>query len=598
MKDEDKTKAQLITELVELRQLIADLKASKAEQKHAEKALQDSEKRLSQIVQGSTIPTFVIDDKHIITHWNKACENLTGIFANEVIGTKKKWMPFYHAERPALADFIVVNAPEEEIARYYGSKYRKSNVIQGAYEAEDFFSDLGKSGKWLFFTAAALRNVEGKITGAIETLQDITDRKLAEKALEKAHDELEQRVRKRTSELTAANRKLQQEISERKRAEQRHHESKETLNAILATSPIGIGFVRNRVIQWVNETMCNITGYERGALKGKTASMLYPNAEEYERVGRELPGGTGKSSESAYVDTRWIRENGTIIDCELRARFLDPLDPSKGEIVAAMDITKRKLAEKKLKQTLAELKRSNAELEQFAYVASHDLQEPLRKIQAFGDRLKAKYGNALNDRGSDYLKRMQNAAKRMQTLINDLLTFSRVSTRTQPFTQVDLSNVVQKTLSNLETFIEQTEGCVEVGNLPTIDADLTQMHQLMQNLISNALKFHRKEEAPFVKIHGQLIKRQEQQLAGVLPADEYCQIVVEDNGIGFDEKYLDRIFGVFQRLHGRGDYEGTGIGLANCRKIVERHSGSITAKSTPEKGSTFIVTLPVKQPKQ
>jgi light-regulated signal transduction histidine kinase (bacteriophytochrome) len=234
---------------------------------------------------------------------------------------------------------------------------------------------------------------------------------------------------------------------------------------------------------------------------------------------------------------------------------------------------------------MVELERSNAELLQFAYVASHDLQEPLRKIQAFGDRLKTRYREALDERGRDYFDRMQNASKRMQSLVNNLLTLSRITTRAQPFVPVNLADVMQEMMLDLELYIERTDGRVEAGNMPTIDADPTQMRQLLQNLINNGLKFHRPEVKPVVKVYGQVL-------------NEICRLIVEDNGIGFDEKYLDRIFAVFQRLHGRGEYDGTGVGLAICQKIAERHGGSITAKSTPGQGAKFIVTLPVRQPRR
>lgn len=234
-----------------------------------------------------------------------------------------------------------------------------------------------------------------------------------------------------------------------------------------------------------------------------------------------------------------------------------------------------------------ELSRSNEELQEFAFVASHDLQEPLRKIKTFGDRLKASCGDVLNEQGRDYLERMQNAARRMQTLIEDLLTLSRVTTRAQPFVAVDLLQVTQEVLSDLEISIQQTGATIEIGELPVIDADPLQMRQLLQNLIGNALKFHQKEIQPVVKIYSKILYDSEH----VSP--EQCQIIVEDNGIGFNEKYLDRIFNVFQRLHGRSEYDGTGIGLAICRKIVERHQGSITARSEPGRGAKFIVTLPI-----
>jgi light-regulated signal transduction histidine kinase (bacteriophytochrome) len=173
----------------------------------------------------------------------------------------------------------------------------------------------------------------------------------------------------------------------------------------------------------------------------------------------------------------------------------------------------------------------------------------------------------------------------MQALINDLLTLSRVTTKAQPFVPVNLGEVVQDVLSDLEDHIKRTGGHVEVSDMPTIDADPTQMRQLFQNLIGNGLKFHVPEEQPVVKIRAKQLS-------------EICQIIVEDNGIGFEEKHLERIFTVFQRLHGRGEYEGTGVGLPICRKIAERHGGTITAMSTPNQGATFVVTLPVKRTKR
>jgi signal transduction histidine kinase len=172
-----------------------------------------------------------------------------------------------------------------------------------------------------------------------------------------------------------------------------------------------------------------------------------------------------------------------------------------------------------------------------------------------------------------------------------------VTTKAVPGVPVDLARVVHEVVADLEVRLEQTEGRVEVGALPTIEADPTQMRQLFQNLIGNALKFHRPEEAPMVRVTGQCLGSQAECSTGSAPITEFCHITVADNGIGFDEKYLDRIFQVFQRLHGRNTYEGTGVGLAVCRKIAERHGGSITARSTPGQGATFIVTLPVTHPK-
>ncbi len=240
-----------------------------------------------------------------------------------------------------------------------------------------------------------------------------------------------------------------------------------------------------------------------------------------------------------------------------------------------------------------ELQRSNRELEEFAFVASHDLQEPLRKIRAFGDRLQQKYGDVLGEQGADYLARMQGASGRMSQLIEDLLSFSRVTTRRNPFVPVALNDVLAQTLDDLEVRIEEFGAEVVSDNLPTIDADPFQIAQVFANLIGNSLKFRHRDRPPRLEIHVQV----DAALAPV--ADEsdrlWCRLVFRDNGIGFAQEYADRVFNLFQRLHGREEYEGTGIGLALCRKIVELHGGSISVQSEPERGSEFVVLLPVTQ---
>jgi light-regulated signal transduction histidine kinase (bacteriophytochrome) len=205
----------------------------------------------------------------------------------------------------------------------------------------------------------------------------------------------------------------------------------------------------------------------------------------------------------------------------------------------------------------------------------------LRKIQAFGDRLQARASKTLDEQARDYLDRMLGAAIRMRSLINDLLTFSRVHTKGQSFVPVDLTTVAREVISDLEVRISQVGGRVDVGPLPAVTADPLQMRQLLQNLIGNALKFRKPGVPPVVTLAGRR-------------SEGFFELIVRDNGIGFEEIYLDRIFEIFQRLHGRQEYEGTGMGLAICRKIVERHGGSITGRSAPGDGATFIVKLPIR----
>ena len=240
-----------------------------------------------------------------------------------------------------------------------------------------------------------------------------------------------------------------------------------------------------------------------------------------------------------------------------------------------------------------ELARSNRELEDFAFVASHDLQEPLRKIRAFGNRLESGYNDVIDERGKDYLARMLNAAERMSMLISDLLAFSRVSTRGKDFDEVDLNNTVQSVLGDLEIAIDEKSAEINVGDMPVIRGDKSQLEQLFLNLISNALKFQSEGVTPVVTITSK--EATESDTCDILMSEEYdwVKITVKDNGIGFDQSFAEKIFAPFQRLHGRSEYKGTGIGLAVCRRIVERHNGQITAMSAPGQGATFSIIMPV-----
>ncbi|MDQ2941039.1 MAG: ATP-binding protein [Chloroflexota bacterium] len=251
----------------------------------------------------------------------------------------------------------------------------------------------------------------------------------------------------------------------------------------------------------------------------------------------------------------------------------------------------RNVMEEQLRVVGEELERSNRELQDFATIASHDLQEPLRKIQAFGDRLAEHSAGALDEEAADYLLRMTNAAGRMQALINDLLEYSQVTIRPQPPRPVDLGLVVTEVLSDLDERIRVSNGHVYIGPLPTILASPMQMRQLFQNLIANALKFHPADVAP--EVHIEAVSRGDGRgPKGRRDRPSVWEIRVRDNGIGFEEKHVERIFAPFQRLHGRQAYEGTGMGLAICRRIVALLGGTLTATSQPGAGATFVITLP------
>jgi PAS domain S-box-containing protein len=242
-----------------------------------------------------------------------------------------------------------------------------------------------------------------------------------------------------------------------------------------------------------------------------------------------------------------------------------------------------KKAGHRFEHPVRDIEPGNQEMREFATIASHDLQEPLRKIIGFGSRLQKDCGSSLDDRGRDYLDRMERAAHQMQKFIGDLLQYSKVTAQTIPHQRVDLRDVIADVLVDLELRIEETQAKIEIDTLPVIEADPIQMRQLFQNLLSNALKFHKEGELPIVSVRHRLL------------GNGLHEIRVEDQGIGFDEQYLQRIFKPFERLHGKMEYEGTGMGLAICQKIVHRHGGEITATSSLQKGTTFIITLPARQ---
>jgi len=273
------------------------------------------------------------------------------------------------------------------------------------------------------------------------------------------------------------------------------------------------------------------------------------------------------------------------IKSKLLTQTIFELDKSKKVIIKHRDSLHTLVEERaaELQRVNKELLRSNEELENFTSVASHDLKEPIRKIISFGDRL-VETEPGLSPAGKNYVERMQTSSLRMKNLIDGMLDYSRVSKKPNMLEPIDLRKIVNEVLLDLESRIKTTQGTVNIFSLPTVQANPSQMRQLFQNLISNSLKYHRDGIAPVIN----LTSARNDSGTWIIP--------VEDNGIGFDEKYKDRIFKMFERLHGKSEFEGTGIGLAVCRKIVTRHKGTIVAESVPQKGTTFIITLPESQP--
>lgn len=355
----------------------------------------------------------------------------------------------------------------------------------------------------------------------------------------------------------------------------------ETLQKTLDEIPLMITFYRSGGVYYLNREALNITGispeeFERTDIM----AVWYPD----QRYRTEIWGDM-MSASPGWKDRKMMAKEGK----QILTMWSDTRLPEGSFIGVGMDITERRKAEEELERYNRRLESINRDLQDFATVASHDLQDPLRKIRVFGEMVAAKWNESEDAR--EYLTRMQNAAVRMQNLLDSLLDYSRLTSEAVSCRELDLGESVREAISNLELHVKETGAKVEVGPLPSVEADGAQITQLFQNLIGNALKFRRMDERPHIRISARSIAE-----GGVWKRGAY-EIRVEDNGIGFEEKHLDRIFFPFQKLHGGDEYQGVGMGLAICKRIIERHGGTITAKSELGKGSTFIVTLPEKKGK-
>lgn len=388
---------------------------------------------------------------------------------------------------------------------------------------------------------------------------------------------------------------LEMQNEELRRTQRELQASQQQYRNLYDFAPVGyLTLDPGGLILQINVKGAILLGYDREDLIGKPISgLVFDEDRSLHSVCLE---GATQAGTPQNCDLRMRREH-TYFYAHLE---ITPVHDGQGRVqnlgLAFFDITDRKRMEEELRNSRSELEKRveertaglnaalkelelrNKELQDFAFIASHDMREPLRKIQVFGKMIHDDLGNSLPDVDKDYLTRMQKAAERMDQLLTSLLAYSRISTRGNTFSPSDLADLTRESIADLRVFLEEKGASVEVGNLPSAEVDPPQFRQLMENLIQNGIKFNESSH-PEIRIHGET-------------HDDICRIFVQDNGIGFDEQYLDKIFSPFQRLHGRSEYEGMGMGLAICKKIVERHAGSITAQSKPGEGSIFIVTLP------
>jgi len=591
--------------------------------KLAEEALRKSEERyrtlFDTMTEGFALHEIIVDFEgrpcdYRFLDVNPAFERLTGLKRENLVGKR-----------------VLEVLPRTE--SHWIESYGRVALTGEPFHMENYSAALEH-----WYEVFAYRTEPGKFA---VIFSDITERKRIEDELRKSRDELEIAVRERTAELRQTNDRLREENEERIRTEQSLKLEEARLDALLHLSQISEAPLKE-ISNFTLEQAIGLTNSKIGFVgflnEDESVYTLHAVSKDVVKECNVSGDPLQWHVADAGIWAEAIRERKTLFVNDYgkprpAKRGLPPGHPHverfmvvpvfEGERIVALAGVGNKASEynrsderqivlllsgmwgyvqknrsrEELRNAYHELEKSNAELgkynrqlealnqelKEFAFVASHDLNEPLRKIRTFGDMVAKRLAGSMDEASKDYLKRMETAAARMQNLLDSLLSYSRVSTKADPMKKTDLRRSVKEALSNLEILMEKKNADVAIGDLPTIEADPVQMTQLFQNLIGNALKFHREGVAPCVEIHSEEV------------GDAY-EIYVSDNGIGFEERYLDKIFLPFHRLHGRSsNYGGVGMGLAICRKIVERHGGKITARSELGKGSTFIVTLPAKE---
>jgi PAS domain S-box-containing protein len=499
------------------------------ERKQAEQALRESERRLKRAQEIAHLGSWELDLIHNSLTWSDEVYRIFGLEPQQFAATYEAFLEAVHPDDRAAVDDAYAGSIEAGKDSYeieHRVVSRTSGEVRIVHEKCEHFRDQS-----------------GKIIRSIGMVHDITERKQAEYAL--------------------------------RESEERFRSLADSMPQLLWTAlPDGtVDYYNQRYEEYQNIKQV-------GAKAWDWAPVLHPDDLQPTIRAWQHSLNTG---ETYQIEHRVRIADGSY--CWHLSRGI-PVYNENGDIIrwfgTATNIHDLKLAQEQLKDYAERLEHSNRELEQFAFMASHDLQEPLRKIEMFGDLLLER-GISLNAQEREYLDRMRNAAGRMRDMVTGLLQLSRVTTQGRSFVSVDLSQVTADVLTDMEEKIRRTGAKVDYSILPVVEGDPVQLRQLMQNLIDNALKYHQPETPPHLRIHAKLLPEQ-------------AQILVEDKGIGFKQEDAERIFQPFQRLVGRSEYEGSGIGLAICRRIVERHAGKITVLSQPGHGTTFIITLPAAHP--
>lgn len=534
------------------------------ERKRAEEELITSERKFRATIEESYDGIMIIDEERKIIEWNHAMGEITGIKKEKMIGSY-------------LWDFMFQILEKERKTPQMFNRI-KSSLIENLNDEKGFQPDRRMERKiqrpdgeirFIESTIYPMKTDKGTIYGSIT--RDITEKKRLEEELIKSRDALERQVYERTNELENAYKSLK--------------ESEEKYKQIFNAAPdftVQVGI--DGIIYDANEIAAQSLGKRKEDLIGThftEIDMLF--SEDIPLHMEKFMQLLTKGSVEHY-ETRIKGRNGEVRWGDTYPLLLKKDSTPNAILVISHDITDRKRAEKRLKATIDELERSNYELQQFAYITSHDLQEPLRTISNYAGLIKRRYENQLDKDADDFIEYMVEGASRMREMIQGLLDYSRVDTKGEKFRQVDLEDVIEDVKNNLNDSIKESSAIITYEKLPIVTGDKIQLVQIFQNIISNALKFKKPDEPP--KIHISVKKDAKN--------NEYV-FSISDNGIGIEIQYTDKIFEVFKRLHTIDEYKGAGIGLSIAKRIINRHDGRIWVKSKLGEGSTFYFTLPIER---
>lgn len=530
------------------------------ERKIAEQKARESEDQLRSLVESAPFPIGVFIGKEMrIELANQAIMDAWGK-GKDVIGK--------------LFSQILPELDNQQIFQQLDQVYTTGVPFHAKNERVDLVIDQTMQSFYFNYSFTPLFDASGRVYGVMNTAADVTD-------------------------LNVAKQKLQQ--------------SENNFRNMIHQAPVAMCLMTgpDHVVEIINDKMIELLGKSRDELLNKPVFDAMPEARNqgYEKLLENVytTGATFKADESPVM----LLRNGkyeTVYNNFVYEAYKDSDGKVLGVLSITVDVTAQVLARQKIEDVVAErtrelattnrdLQKSNAELAQFAYIASHDLQEPLRKIGTFTQMLENRLGENIDEQSKNYLNKIYSSSLRMNTLIRDVLTYSELVKENESYSKVDLNLTIDAIVTDFELLIEQKGGTIQYSNLPVVEAIPLQMSQLFGNLISNSLKFSRKDVPPVITLAMARLSGEEKAKFSIDPTLDYYKITLTDNGVGFKKEYSEQIFKIFQRLHRKSDYEGTGIGLAMCKKIVLNHHGDIDASESSENGAVFDVILPLHQPK-